>query len=148
MQSGWLSQIKMAHAPPGSWRRNPCGGTICPPNTPPCHMTCFSIAPCCSAKAPAGETLDFEGEGQLWAKRLLDGSLALLFVNLGQAALSHSFTLPEVGLKLNETSTSVAVRDIWERSAAGAPIPKGGLVTFDAVAGHDSRFVLLTPQSE
>ena len=61
VQSGWLSQIKVAHAPPGSWRRNPCAGTICPPNTPPCHMACFSIAPCCSSKAPAGETLEFDG---------------------------------------------------------------------------------------
>ena len=111
-------------------------------------MTCHSIAPCCSATGPAGETLDFDGEGQLWAKRLVDGSLALLFVNLGRTALSHSFTLQEVGLKLNQTSTGpVAVRDVWERSAA-APIPKGGKVVFDAVAGHDSRFVVLTPQSE
>ena len=147
VQSGWLSQIKAAQAPPGSWRSNPCGGTVCPPNTPPCHMACFSIAPCCSATAPAGETLAFDGQGQLWAKRLLDGSLALLFVNLGEAALSHSFTLQEVGLKLNRTSTSVAVRDVWKRSAT-APIPKGGEVMFDAVAGHDSRFVVLTPQSE
>ena len=148
VQGGWLSQIKAAHAPPGSWRSDPCAGTICPPSTPPCHMTCHSIAPCCSATGPAGETLDFDGEGQLWAKRLVDGSLALLFVNLGRTALSHSFTLQEVGLKLNQTSTGpVAVRDVWERSAA-APIPKGGKVVFDAVAGHDSRFVVLTPQSE
>ena len=146
VQSGWLSQIKAAHAPPGSWRRNPCAGTVCPPNTPPCHMACFSIAPCCSATAPAGETLEFDGEAQLWAKRLMDGSLALLFVNLGERALSQSFTLQEVGLKVNQTSTFVAVRDVWERSAA-APIPMGGMIVFDAVAGHDSRFVILTPQS-
>lgn len=146
VQSGWLSYIKAAHAPPGSWRRNPCAGTVCPPNTPPCHMACFSIAPCCSAKAPAGETLEFDGEGQLWAKRLLDGSVALLFVNLGQVPLSHSFTLQEVGLKLNRTSTAVAVRNVWERTDA-ALIPKDGKVMFDAVAGHDSRFVVLTPQS-
>jgi hypothetical protein len=147
VQTGWFSQIKAAYAPPGRWRINPCGGTICPPNTPPCHEACFSIAPCCSATAPAGETLVFDGEAQLWAKRLLDGSLALLFVNLGQAPLSHSFTLPQVGLQLNRTSLSVAVRDVWERRDA-APIPKGGEVLFDAVAGHDSRFVVLTPQFE
>ena len=147
VQVGWLSQIKAAHAPPGSWRRNPCGGTICPPNTPPCHMACFSIAPCCSATAPAGETLEFDREAQLWSKRLVDGSLALLFVNLGQTVLSLSFTLLEIGLKLNRTGTSVAVRDIWARSA-GPPIPVGGVVTFGSVAGHDSRFLVLTPQSE
>eukprot|EP01043_Picozoa_sp_COSAG02_P000881 COSAG02_NODE_18_length_54986_cov_345.599322_15_plen_506_part_00 len=146
VQSGWLSQIKVAHAPPGYWRKNPCAGTVCPPNTPPCHMACFSIAPCCSAKAPAGETLEFDGEGQLWAKRLRDGSVALLFVNLGQAELSHSFTLQDVGLKLNQTSTAVGVRNIWDRTDA-APIPKGGKVMFDAVPGHDSIFVVLTPQS-
>ena len=65
-------------------------------------------------------TVDFaDGEGQLWSKRLVDGPLALLFVNLGRADLSHSFKLQDVGLKLNQTSESVAVRDIWGRSSAG-----------------------------
>ena len=149
VQSGWLTQIKSALAPPGAWRSAPCGGTVCPPNTPQCHMACHSIAPCCTDTGPAGEAIEFaDGEAQLWSKRLVDGSLALLFVNLGQAVLTHSFSLEEVGLKLGSNATAVAVRDVWERSSAGAPIAKGGRVTFADVAGHDSRFLVLTPQSE
>ena len=145
VQSGWLTQIKRAVAPPGSWRGAPCAGTVCPAGSPPCHEACRSIAPCCSAHGPAGESLEFsDGEAQLWSKRLVDGSLALLLVNLGQATATHSFTLEEVGLRLNRSTAAVAVRDIWER-ADRAPIAKDGRVIFANVAGHDSRFVVLTP---
>lgn len=72
--------------------------------------------------------------------------MALLFVNLGRAAMTHSFTLDEVGLSLKRTSTRVAVRDVWARSSASAPIARGGNVSFAEVAGHDSRFVVLTPE--
>ena len=147
VQSGWFTQIKSALAPPGAWRSAPCGGTVCPPNSPPCHTRCFSIAPCCSDHGPAGEALEFaDGEGQLWSKQLVGGKLALLFVNLGQALLTQSFSLEEVGLGLNGSSTAVAVRDVWEHSSVGPPIAKGGRITFSAVAGHDSRFVVLTPK--
>eukprot|EP00038_Savillea_parva_P015512 m.220606 g.220606 ORF g.220606 m.220606 type:complete len:235 (-) comp31238_c0_seq1:54-758(-) len=148
VQTGWFSQIKATHAPPGQWRKAPCGGTVCPPHVPPCHMACFSIAPCCSPNGPTGETLDFaDGEAQLWSKRLVDGSLALLFVNLGRATLTHSFTLSDVGLHIVNTSiTSVAVRDVWKQTSGGAPISIHGNVTFTAVSGHDSRFIILTPQ--
>ena len=145
VQSGWLTQIKRAVAPPGSWRGAPCAGTVCPAGSPPCHEACRSIAPCCSAHGPAGESLEFaDGEAQLWSKRLVDGSLALLLVNLGQATATHSFALEEVGLKLNRSTAALAVRDVWERTDR-APIAKDGRVTFAAVAGHDSRFVVLTP---
>jgi hypothetical protein len=91
---GWLSQIKSEHAPPGSWREAPCAGTTCPADSPPCHTACLSIAPCCSAHGPTGEALEFaDGVGQLWSKRLTSGAVAFLFVNLGKAPLTHSFTL-------------------------------------------------------
>ena len=93
-----------------------------------------------------GETLRFsDGEAQLWSKRLVGGSLALLFVNLGQATMSHSFTLGEVGLEVNKSIATVTVRDVWNHSDR-PPIVKGGRVTFTAVVGHDSHFVVLTPQ--
>eukprot|EP00039_Didymoeca_costata_P022590 m.4798 g.4798 ORF g.4798 m.4798 type:complete len:623 (+) comp3107_c0_seq1:61-1929(+) len=147
VQSGWLTQIKSALAPPGLWHNAPCSGTICPPNSPPCHEACFSIAPCCSDQGPAGETLDFsDGVGQLWSKRLNGASIALLFVNLGKTDLTHSFTLEEVGLKLNNSNHWVAVRDVWKRSP-DPPIKKGSYITFANVSGHDSRFLILTPQT-
>ena len=85
-----------------------------------------------------------DGVGQLWSKRLANGSLALLFVNLGKASLTHSFTLDAVGMQPG-VARSVSVRDIWNHKSAGAPIMRKGLLTFDSVAGHDSRFVILTP---
>eukprot|EP01047_Picozoa_sp_COSAG01_P050466 COSAG01_NODE_5108_length_4476_cov_14.006854_3_plen_509_part_00 len=149
VQSGWVTQIKRELAPPGSWRKQPCAGTICPPDSPPCHMACHSIAPCCSDRAPAGETLEFaSGEAQLWSKRLVGGGLALLLVNLGQATASYSFTLDEVGLRLRGSNSSrpVKVRDVWNRSSSPPIAPRaGGRVTFAAVAGHDSRFIVLVP---
>ena len=98
-----------------------------------------------SLRRPAGETLEFaDGLAQLWAKRLANGSVAALFVNLGKAPLTHSFGLQAL-LALPKAATSVGVRDVWGRRSGGAPIAPGGSLTFHAVAGHDSRFVVLTP---
>ena len=72
------------------------------------------------------------------------GNVAAVLVNLGQATATHSFALEEVGLKLNRSTAAVAVRDVWERTDR-APIAKDGRVIFANVAGHDSRFVVLTP---
>lgn len=144
VQAGWLSQIRSKFAPPGAWKSAPCAGTTCPLNVPPCHKACRSIAPCCSDKGPAGEELEFaDGVGQLWSKRLKSGSLALLFANLGKAPLTHSFTLEAAGMQPTPSKT-VNVRDVWGRKAR-ASIAHGGSLEFDKVAGHDSRFVVLTP---
>jgi hypothetical protein len=143
---GWLSQIKAELAPPGVWRAAPCAGTTCPANSRPCHTACLSIAPCCSDHGPAGEALDFgDGVAQLWSKRLVDGSVALLFANLGKAPITHSFPLDGLGLGLNATASGVSVRDVWQHKPDGAPIARGGSLTFAAVAGHDSRLVVLSP---
>ena len=144
--SGWMTQFKAALAPPGAWRSAPCGGTVCPPLSPPCHTACFSIAPCCSETGPPGETLDFApGEAQLWSKRLRGGRLALLFVNLGERTTGRSFSFAEVGFRLDAGVVSVAVRDVWRRADC-PPIGRDGVVEFGGVAGHDSRFIILTPQ--
>ena len=142
--AGWLSQIKSKIAPPGTFRKAPCEGTTCPANARPCHIACLSIAPCCSAKGPTGEALQFaNGEAQLWSKRLANGSLALLFVNLGKSPLSHSFTLESVGMGPSTVVGNVSVRDVWKRTTSKATIGRGGSIEFDSVAGHDSRFVVL-----
>ena len=147
--AAWLSQIKAKLAPPGTWRSSPCAGTTCPANSPPCHVSCLSIAPCCSDRGPAGEALQFsDGVGQLWSKRLANGSLALLFVNLGKAPLTHAVTLESVGMQPATAGGKVRVRDVWKHATSTAPIARGGSVTFDSVVGHDSRFVVLTPVEE
>lgn len=147
VQSGWFTQTKVALTPPGDWRSAPCAGTVCPRNSPPCHEACFSIAPCCSDTGPAGETLDFaDGEAQLWAKRLSDGSHAVLLVNLGTTPLTHTVSLDALGIRLNASGSEVAVRDVWRRASAGPPIPKGENLVFNEVGGHDSQLLLLTPQ--
>ena len=92
-----------------------------------------------------GETLDFEdGEAQLWSKRLVDGSFALLFVNLGRMMVNQSFKLEDIGLNFSTTTDLVDVRNVWSQRSNGK-ISRDGNITFTAVAGHDSRFVVLTP---
>ena len=144
VQNGWLSQIKHEYAtPPGAWRSAPCAGTICPPHSTPCHEACMSIAPCCSDRGPPGEALEYaDGAAQLWSKRLANGSLALLFVNLGKASLTHNFTIKAVGMRPAPLG-AVSVRDVWGHTTH-APIAHGGLLKFSEVAGHDSRFVVLS----
>jgi hypothetical protein len=147
--AGWLSQIKSKHAPPGAWRNAPCAGTTCPAHSTPCHTCCLSIAPCCSDHGPAGEFLEFaDGVGQLWSKRLANGSLALLFANLGKVPLTHSFTLEAVKMQPATAGGAVSVRDVWKHKTSSVTIKHGGSLKFDSVAGHDSRFVVLTPVPE
>jgi hypothetical protein len=143
---GWMSYIKAEHAPPGFFRDAPCAGTTCPANSRPCHTACLSIAPCCSDHGPTGEALDFgDGVAQLWSKRLVDGSLALLFANLGKRPMTHTFTLDAVGMRLNSSVANVNVRNVWTHTTGSIPVAQGsGSITFDDVSGHDSRFVVLS----
>ena len=83
---------------------------------------------------------------QVWAKRLPGGAFAVLFVNVGQPTLA-SFELPIDVLARAAGAASAeayAVRDVWAHAdlpgiRADAPL------RFEAVLGHDSRFLVLTP---
>jgi hypothetical protein len=136
-----ISAIRFVQAPPFHFREAPCAGTMCPPHAQPCHLACTSLV-CCTDSGPTGSAIEPIGT-QLWSKRLTGGALAVLFVNLGQAITSASFGLISQ-LGFNGT-TNVAVRDVWNHKA-GPQIEAGGRVEFKDVLGHDSRFVVLSPQ--
>lgn len=120
----WTSRIKIARAPP----------FVVGPNKrdPPPHDTC------------AGQ--------QVWAKRLSDGKLAVLLVNVGEVTLD-SFDLPLSALKpafgknkIYAVAPTFAVRDVWNHEDLPDAQANESL-HFEAVEGHDSRFLILTAKS-
>lgn len=81
---------------------------------------------------------------QLWAKPQPHGAVAVLILNSdtpNQASSNHTVTFDLKSLNL--TSSTVAVRDIWNHADLGKATTS---FTTDAIPGHDSRFYLLTPQ--
>merc|ERR1712048_85515 len=88
---------------------------------------------------------------QVWAKRLEGGALAVLLVNVGQPTL-HSFELPlsslllAVAEELASPPRNFAVRDVWMHKDLPDVLASSSL-HFESVAGHDSRFLVLTPKT-
>ena len=77
--------------------------------------------------------------GQLWAKPLPKGDLALLLINHSPDQLTHTVALSA----LNLTASSYTAMDVWENDGFG---PVSGKLTID-VAPWDSAFWRLSPQS-
>merc|ERR1712194_769703 len=62
-------------------------------------------------------TAGISGAGQVWAKPQPGGALAVLVINTGIEPLTqHSLNFP----KLNLTTGTYTVRDIWEKKDLGA----------------------------
>jgi hypothetical protein len=94
---------------------------------------CLNVWP----TAGGGEAL------QLWVKKQPKGAVAVFLLNNHQSNTytNVSIALAEVGLS---TTATVAVRDIWDRVDRGTATDALSL----DVPPRDSRFLLLTPQSQ
>lgn len=83
-------------------------------------------------------TAGISGAGQVWAKPQPGGALAVLVINTGIEPLTqHSLNFP----KLNLTTGTYTVRDIWEKKDLGAATGQFPVT----VPPYDSAFLLLTP---
>ena len=86
------------------------------------------------------------GTGQLWAKPMPKGGMALLLINHGGKKI-NSYSVPLQTLNLT-THTTYGILDIWtqqpRQAAAGGAQTTGGNVTFVDLPPYDSAFLLLT----
>jgi hypothetical protein len=80
---------------------------------------------------------------QVWAKPLDKGDVGLFIVNgVFRNDLAQTVTVPLSSLNI---TSSVRVRDIWERKDVGV-VAAGGSIVTAPIQGHDSVFLRLTPQ--
>merc|ERR1719469_1547918 len=81
------------------------------------------------------------GAGQVWAKPQPGGALAVLVINIGGELITHhSLNFP----KLNLTTGTYTVRDIWEKKDLGTATGQFPVT----VPPYDSAFLLLSPDSK
>ena len=91
--------------------------------------------------APSGESGALI---QIWAKPQPKNAVAVLILNSDTPGMPGTSHTVKVDFKaLNLTSSSAAVRDIWNHKDLGHA---SDAFTTDAIPGHDSRFYLFTPQ--